>query len=69
MECVGRRVAHHLPKDTYINIMSQYRPMYKAFDYPRIVRKIRREEYDEAIRRAKELGLANLDVQGWSSWG
>ena len=61
-------VAEHLPKDTYLNIMSQYRPMYKAFDYPEISRRITREEYSEVVRCAREAGLTNLDVQGYSSW-
>ena len=59
-------VAENLPKDTYFNIMSQYRPMYKAYEYSDISRRITREEYDEAIRWAKEAGLTNLDIQGYS---
>ncbi|MBA7549865.1 hypothetical protein ES705_42363 [subsurface metagenome] len=58
-------IAENLPKDTYLNIMSQYRPMYKAFDYPQISRRISREEYNETIRWAKKAGLTNLDVQGY----
>ena len=58
-------IAENLPKDTYLNIMSQYRPMYKAFDYPNISRRITRGEYSEAVRWAKEAGLTNLDIQGW----
>jgi len=58
-------IAENLPQDTYFNIMSQYRPMYKAFDYPEISRKITRTEYDEAVRWAREAGLTNLDIQGY----
>jgi len=58
-------IAENLPKDTYLNIMSQYRPMYKAFGYPEISRRITREEYREAVGWAKEAGLTNLDVQGY----
>ncbi len=58
-------IAENLPKDTYLNIMSQYRPMYKAFDYPDISRRVSREEYNETIRWAKKAGLTNLDVQGY----
>lgn len=58
-------IAENLPKDTYLNIMSQYRPMYKAFEYPGINRRITREEYNEAVRWAKEAGLTNLDIQGY----
>ena len=58
-------IAKNLPKDTYINTMSQYQPMYKAFDYPEIARRINRKEYTEAITTAKEVGLINLDIQGY----
>ena len=57
-------VAEHLPKDTYVNIMSQYRPMYRAHDYPDIARRLTREEYAEAVAWARRAGLANLDIQG-----
>lgn len=60
-----RWIAENLPKDTYLNIMSQYRPMYKAFEYPEINRRITREEYDEVVRWTKEAGLTNLDIQGY----
>ena len=57
-------IAENLPGDTYVNIMSQYRPMHKAFDYPRISRRLTPEEYEEAVGWAKEAGLTNLDIQG-----
>lgn len=57
-------IGENLPKDTYLNIMSQYRPMHKAFQYPKISRRLTREEYDEAIQWAKGSGLTNLDIQG-----
>ena len=56
-------IGENLPKDTYVNIMSQYRPMHKAFSYPEIARGITRSEYRDALRAAKEAGLTNLDVQ------
>lgn len=56
-------IAQNLPKDTYLNIMSQYRPMYKAFKYPEISRRITTEEYEEAVKWAEEAGLTNLDIQ------
>jgi len=54
-------VAESLPKSTYVNIMPQYRVEYKAFEYPKIWRRITVEEYLEAMRWAEELGLTNLD--------
>jgi putative pyruvate formate lyase activating enzyme len=58
-------IARNLPKDTYLNIMSQYRPMYKAAQYPEISRRISRREYEEAVHAAKDAGLTNLDIQGY----
>lgn len=54
-------VAENLPKSTYVNIMAQYHPEYKAFDYPEIARGITREEFLEAMDAAKKYGLTNLD--------
>ena len=61
-------IAENLAKDTYLNIMSQYRPMYKASEYPEISRRITRREYNDAVRWAKEAGLTNLEIQGYSFW-
>jgi putative pyruvate formate lyase activating enzyme len=58
-------IADNLPKDTYVNIMGQYTPLYKAFDYPEISRRITKEEYIKVVNRAQEVGLTNLDVQGF----
>lgn len=58
-------VAENLPKDTYFNIMSQYRPLYKASGYPAISRPITRREYEEAVLFAREAGLTNLEIQGY----
>jgi putative pyruvate formate lyase activating enzyme len=60
MEWIGQ----NLPKDTYVNIMSQYRPMYKAHSYPKIARGIMRSEYAAALQAARDAGLSRLDIQG-----
>lgn len=57
-------IAGNLPKDTYVNIMSQYRPLYKAMDYPKIARRISREEYTMVVEWARQEGLTNLNIQG-----
>jgi putative pyruvate formate lyase activating enzyme len=62
-EKVMEWIAENLPKDTYVNIMAQYRPVYKAYDYPEISRRISAEEYDKVVNRAVEIGLTNLDVK------
>jgi putative pyruvate formate lyase activating enzyme len=54
-------VAENLPRNTYVNIMSQYRVEYKAYDYPQIARGITVQEFLEAMAWAEEYGLTNLD--------
>lgn len=57
-------IAENLPKDTYVNIMSQYRPVYRAKEFPEINRRVTPDEYREVVLHAKSLGLTNLDIQG-----
>ncbi|MGC8786874.1 MAG: radical SAM protein [Anaerolineae bacterium] len=64
-EKVMEWIAENLPKDTYVNIMAQYNPVFKAYAYPEIARRITREEYAKVVKRAQELGLTNLDIQGF----
>jgi putative pyruvate formate lyase activating enzyme len=56
-------IAENLPRDTFITIMSQYRPCYKAHDYPDISRRITREEYKEVLLWARNAGLTNIHAQ------
>ncbi len=60
---VIRWISENLPKDTYLNIMAQYRPMYKASKYPEINRRTGIREYKAVVRQARESGLTNLDIQ------
>jgi putative pyruvate formate lyase activating enzyme len=60
-------IATNLPRDTYVNIMSQYSPYYKARNYEEISRRITTQEYADAVRWAREAGLTNLDLQGHRS--
>jgi putative pyruvate formate lyase activating enzyme len=64
-EDVMEWIAGNLPKDTYVNIMAQYNPLYKAYDYPEISRRITKKEYVNVVSKAKDLGLSNLDIQGY----
>ena len=64
-EKVMEWIAGILPKDTYVNIMVQYSPVFKAYDYPELSRRITKEEYIKVVDKAKDLGLTNLDVQGY----
>ncbi len=58
-------ISEHLPKNTYINIMSQYYPYYKAYEFPEISREINPDEYYEVIEYAKKCGLTNVEAQGY----
>ncbi|MFH1575022.1 MAG: radical SAM protein [Acidobacteriota bacterium] len=55
-------VARELSPDTNVNIMGQYRPEHRAFDYPELSRRISTEEWQQAIDWAREAGLKNLDL-------
>ena len=58
-------IARNFPRDTYLNLMSQYAPAFMASQYPAIGRRLTRSEYSEAVARAKANGLTNLDIQGY----
>lgn len=50
-------IAEEISPNTYINIMAQYRPEYRAREHPPLDRPVTRREYEEAVRLAKEAGL------------
>ena len=50
-----------LSKDTYVNIMAQYRPCYRAHEYPALARRPTRTELEMAQRQARTAGLHRLD--------
>lgn len=52
-----RFIAKEISKDTYVNIMDQYRPEYRAGDCPPLDRRITSDEYKEAVSMAKNAGL------------
>ena len=56
-------IAGNLPRDTYVNIMAQYTPAFRAYEYRQISRRVTGEEYDKVVARAQEVGLTRLDVQ------
>lgn len=50
-------VARNVSVDSYVNIMDQYRPAYRAIRYSELSRVITMREYDEALEYAHRLGL------------
>ena len=64
---ICRFIANEISKDTYINIMDQYRPegrvIKKPEKYQDITRRTSREEYQEALAIAQEEGLYRIDTR------
>ncbi len=54
-------LANEISSATYVNIMDQYRPCYRARENPPLDRAITREEFDQAIADAGDVGLHRLD--------
>ena len=54
-------LANEISTNTYLNLMDQYRPCYRAADYPPLDRSLTTEEYNEALLLAKKHGLWRLD--------
>lgn len=54
-------IAKEISTNTYINIMDQYHPCFKAFDHPPLNRRITKEEYEEALDFAIKAGLKRID--------
>ncbi len=60
-EHIMKFIAEEVSKNTYVNVMDQYRPCGKAIEDPVINRMITVKEYREAIEFAKKAGLERLD--------
>ncbi|HDN80753.1 MAG TPA: radical SAM protein, partial [Chloroflexi bacterium] len=58
---IVRFLAEEVSRNTYLNIMDQYRPCYKAHEIPELSRRITAEEYEEAVKLAHQAGLYRLD--------
>jgi putative pyruvate formate lyase activating enzyme len=54
-------LAREISTDTYLNLMDQYRPCYRAFDQPPLNRSLAPGEYERALRLAEQYGLRRLD--------
>jgi len=58
---VVRFLAQEVSTNTYLNIMAQYHPCYKAFDIPSLVCPLQQQEFTEALDLAHQQGLYRLD--------
>jgi putative pyruvate formate lyase activating enzyme len=50
-------IAKEISSETYVNLMDQYRPCYRADENPPLDRPIMSREFSQAFARADELGL------------
>jgi len=55
-----RWVVDELGPDTHINITGQYRPMFRAHEFPPLDRRLTQAEYTQAMQWAREAGLRNF---------
>jgi putative pyruvate formate lyase activating enzyme len=58
---VVRFLTERVSANTYVNIMDQYRPCYRAREFPELNRRPSSAEVAEAVRLAQEAGLRRLD--------
>jgi len=66
---IMRWLATALSRDTFVNVMDQYRPAHKAETEPRfaaINRRILKTEFDQAMEHARAAGLWRFDTR-WSN--
>jgi len=55
------RFLAELSEDTYVTIMAQYRPCYRAHEHPSLARRPTRDELESALHLARAAGLQRLD--------
>jgi putative pyruvate formate lyase activating enzyme len=58
---VATFLADEISRDTYVNVMAQYRPEYLAHEHPPLDRPLSRSEWREALRLARTAGLHRFD--------
>jgi putative pyruvate formate lyase activating enzyme len=56
-EAILRFIAEEISPDSYVNIMDQYHPAFKAHLLPELARRVSIIEYHRVIQLARELGL------------
>jgi putative pyruvate formate lyase activating enzyme len=61
-------IADELSTDTYLNLMDQYHPCYRADDYPPLDRTITPDEFAAAVQAAERHGLHRLDHRQPRRW-
>ncbi|MFA4888204.1 MAG: radical SAM protein [Candidatus Omnitrophota bacterium] len=62
-ENIMRFIKEEISQDTYISLMSQYLPYYRASEFKEISRRLKNQEYQEAKDILQKYGLTNGWVQ------
>jgi putative pyruvate formate lyase activating enzyme len=58
---VVRFLAEEVSRDTYLNVMAQYHPCHRAFEFPLLARPVTNDEFMQAVNLARRQGLERLD--------
>ncbi len=65
---IVRFLANEISPDTYLNLMDQYHPAYRAHHLPPLDRPTTRQEYAAAVAMARQAGLHRLDERRRLAW-
>ncbi len=61
-------LAEEVSSDTYLNLMDQYHPCYRADEYPPLDRQLSIKEYEAALELARRYGLHRLVQREHRLW-
>lgn len=67
-EAVLAFLANEISSNTYLNLMDQYYPCYRASETPPLDRTLYESEYQQAFAYAEQYGLHRLDHRRKQSW-
>ncbi|HEY64355.1 MAG TPA: radical SAM protein [Caldilineae bacterium] len=65
---IARFLAEEISPNTYINVMGQYRPAYRAHNHPPLDRPVTPEEVRRAEEEVRAAGLHRLDRRTRARW-
>ena len=65
---IMRFIAQHISPDSYVNLMSQYRPCGRGAEVKGFNRHLRPEEYQLAVKAAQQEGISRLDQPHRMLW-
>jgi putative pyruvate formate lyase activating enzyme len=54
-------IAQQISRGSYVNLMDQYRPCYRADEHPPLDRPLRAQEWERALAAARRHGIGRLD--------